>query len=768
MDILSEHDMKAKGEDRVWKTIFSKSGTPKSASQTQLGQQLLMKDAIKLVPIMRQWIDFDTSKLDRKKIQQTFENDDVLLQKIVEVFLILSSTTHVVKVNPEKVQIRHKNINIINEKILQELTFNQVWRFVEVVIEASEYFHVDYTTVRKNNSFLKSVRYSCNLSETILDALSAKAHEAFFSEPITIVPKPWKYENGKLSGGYHHYEFQMIRAKFFDVDYSQYSQDVFESINYIQSIPWKVNGRIVEEIKNNLKFPKKEDFVKTEYPNSDDCEWDIDLKELKENDPLLKKLQDFRKIYYDQTELYNGDKRDFESAIGKFRAMKLAVGIAERYQDAQEIYFPHSFDFRGRVYPIPIGLSPQGADGVKAMLEYARGEVLNEQGILWAWAYLASLYGDDKICFEDRVTRGKQLIDADYKDADEPYQFLAHQLEMNKFLLDDQYEFRGRVHLDACNSGSQFTSSMTGDLSGCIATNVIPTITKDGQDRQDAYMLVANKSLNQTVEELLLCDEEDLKERLELFKELLEEKGRKICKTPVMVSNYGGTAGGRSEIIWNMLRELGVDRKWITKKNAALYSRIIGDSIAGVLNGGKAFEQYIHSMNNLIAKQNKAVIWDTSDGFQVIHQKKKEMKPISVSCFLPGVRRATTIIQKRFSKNMNPAKMKSAIAPNYVHSLDAELLRRVALRMKKQGIRDSDFIHDSFGCHPNYVGEMLIILKEVFRDMMKDDPLNELDAQLRLQLSDDKVTEKAANAITVPKLGDLDLDLVMKSDWFFS
>jgi len=113
------------------------------------------------------------------------------------------------------------------------------------------------------------------------------------------------------------------------------------------------------------------------------------------------------------------------------------------------------------------------------MIDYKYGEVLTEKGTEWAYAYLTSLFGEDKIPFQERVERGKILVNEDWKLADEPYQFLAHQLELKKLELDPNYEFKGRIHLDACNSGSQFTSAMTNDLDGCLATNVTPTYKRN-------------------------------------------------------------------------------------------------------------------------------------------------------------------------------------------------------------------------------------------------------------------------------------------------
>jgi len=102
-------------------------------------------------------------------------------------------------------------------------------------------------------------------------------------------------------------------------------------------------------------------------------------------------------------------------------------------------------------------------------------------------------------------------------------------------------------------------------------------------------------------------------------------------------------------------------------------------------------------MNNVIAKKGNPVTWTTSDGFHVTHIKQKELKPKQVSCLLPNSRRETVIYKKSFSDDINPVKMKSAISPNYIHSLDAELLRRVAIGMKNLNVVNTDWIHDSFG-----------------------------------------------------------------------
>lgn len=764
MDQISyERSMKLKGEEKVWKGTLSKTGKNKAIPQIQLGQQLVIDEAIRLLPIFQDWIDNKSSKSYRGELKAYFQEEQFLLQKLTESILLLVSSSSL-NINPTRSATRHKSIELIRKKIMKDQTFEFVWRFLEILVENSQYFKIEEQKNLDFGSLKTNIRYSCTLPEVILEKLTLEASRAFFPEPMTVCPIDWSFIDGELKGGYLTQQYEMVRLRGHKIDYSKYSEEIFDSINYIQKVPWKVNQQLVERIKKDLKLPLKEDFVKIPYPEFEDNLWTVDLETLSESEKL--RIEKLRTDTKNQIELYIAEARDFESALGKFRATKLALGIAERLVDEEEIYFPHSYDFRGRIYPIPVGLSPQGSDAVKAMLEYKRGEKLTEWGEKWAWAYLASLYGQDKLPFSERVELGKELIDANYLEAEEPYQFLSHQLELKEFLKDRDYKFKGRVHLDACNSGSQFTSAMTRDRAGCEATNVLPT-----ESRQDAYLLVAEKSLTLTRESITSEIEIERIEALKLFEELLEKDGRKICKTPVMVSNYGGTEGGRAEIIWDLLRELNVPREFITKKNASMFSKIVGSSINGVLNGGKAFESYIQQMNNALTKENGAITWTTSDGFYVVHSKNKELKPKQISCQLPGSRKVTTILKKIFSEDISPVKMKSAISPNVVHSLDAELLRRVALKMEQLGVEDTDWIHDSFGCHPNHVDHLLFATKIEFRDLMLSNPLDLLDSQLRKQGIYSKKVAKALEKVKIPNLNgfkDSELDSLLASEWFFS
>ena len=176
---------------------------------------------------------------------------------------------------------------------------------------------------------------------------------------------------------------------------------------------------------------------------------------------------------------------------------------------------------------------------------------------------------------------------------------------------------------------------------------------------------------------------------------------------------------------------------------------------------------------NLISKQNSHIWWTTSDGFKVIHETFKQKKVKSIQCLLPGSRKSTRILIYEFSDKIDILKMKLAISPNYVHSLDGDLLRRVALRMHKEGIVNSDWIHDSFGCHPNYVTKMLDITKEEYSNMMLQNPLKKLHIELVSQIEKTKRNLKLLKTIQIPYLNGYDIEspdknIALDSEWFFS
>ena len=54
------------------------------------------------------------------------------------------------------------------------------------------------------------------------------------------------------------------------------------------------------------------------------------------------------------------------------------------------------------------------------------------------------------------------------------------------------------------------------------------------------------------------------------------------------------------------------------------------------------------------------------------------------------------------------------IAPNFIHSLDACHMRMVVKALSRNGVTDIWSVHDAFGCHPNHIDDLRLIVNTTF------------------------------------------------------
>ena len=104
-------------------------------------------------------------------------------------------------------------------------------------------------------------------------------------------------------------------------------------------------------------------------------------------------------------------------------------------------------------------------------------------------------------------------------------------------------------------------------------------------------------------------------------------------------------------------------------------------------------------------------------------------------------------------------KQRSAFPPNYVHSLDATHMLMTCLRMKDYGLTYAS-VHDSYWTHAADVPEMSKIIRECFVELYSGPVLDDLRESLVMRYPD-------IDFPPVPKGGELNLEEVMDSDYFF-
>lgn len=107
-----------------------------------------------------------------------------------------------------------------------------------------------------------------------------------------------------------------------------------------------------------------------------------------------------------------------------------------------------------------------------------------------------------------------------------------------------------------------------------------------------------------------------------------------------------------------------------------------------------------------------------------------------------------------------PGKQAAAMAPNYIHSIDASHMLMTARACQEQGIAFAA-VHDSYWTHAGTVDQMNVALREQFV-LLHEKPLLHL---LHKQLSD---RYPQAVLPDPPAVGTLDISQVIDSLYFFS
>ncbi len=227
--------------------------------------------------------------------------------------------------------------------------------------------------------------------------------------------------------------------------------------------------------------------------------------------------------------------------------------MAYKFKDYPEIYYPLFNDNRGRFYPYcQAGLSYQGDDLGKSLVEYAHGRKLTEEGIYALKFALGEFFGfkeegDERVSLIDPMI--PELIKA-YNEKDwgklihnckKPFSVISIVKELAAYDADPEYISHKVLHNDSCSSGLQLIGLFTKCLDSLKTTNVINPNT--GDKLGDLYMEVADASEKlwlDTVENLHKASAKRVRVATILtnYTEVFDDRG--LFKTPAMTFlNYG-------------------------------------------------------------------------------------------------------------------------------------------------------------------------------------------------------------------------------------
>jgi DNA-directed RNA polymerase len=555
--------------------------------------------------------------------------------------------------------------------------------------------------------------------------------------PMVIPPTKWSMQDGELVGGYrtldarHHLLF--IRGYEDHTAMVDVPVDVLNAVNVMQSVPWEVNSSVLDYVR--VAFEKDQGPLPYEPqmpmpPKLDKDEWEALTADER------KVVRAIRARTYDHNNHHHYKKQT---------ALR-ALLVADEFEKYERIYFPHSIDFRGRAYPIPQDLHPQGSDMIKAMLRFAEGKPLGERGLVWLECHVANCYGLDK---HDRTTQQMwtelhwddiQAVAEDpwdnlkfWMQAEEPWLFLAAAIELAAAAkLEDPTEYVSHlpVSLDGSCNGLQHLSAMGRDPVGAKAVNLLPG------ERQDVYQIVADK-VNQAVPS---------------DNPWYGHVTRKTVKRGVMTTPYGVTPRG----IATQLKQDGFTRSLEGDElaNANYLRAQMVEAIDETIVVGKQIMAWMQECATTAAAQGQGVSWTTPIGLKVTQRYSRPKSAQLRTCL-----GKLTFQDGGLDRPINKQKQKTSVAPNVIHSFDAAHMMMVASAMP-EGTALA-MVHDSFGTHACDVDELLEVTKQTFVHIYRENWFEALWADFRFFSDHVDMPEP-------PKLGDFDIEQVLQSQYFFS
>jgi DNA-directed RNA polymerase len=639
--------------------------------------------------------------------------------------------------------------------------------------------------------------------EMIKDVLYKNGSMFPIHAPILCPPRDW---HTPTDGGYHTKEMRkttpLVKVKtaferaFMEnciPSYEDGMKTVYDSLNAIQAVPYRVNKKIYEVLEHETHredgagLPQLSELVIPDCPigqlNREDFSSYKEWKEVRQEklDGLMSdEKRALGKWIEEARELRSKELK----RKGKWLGVYQTQYMARMMKDHERFWYVWNLDTRGRAYPLCTSMSPQGDEIGKALVEYADAKPIGS-GIEAIITYTATEAGMDKLTVNQMkswVRENAQMIydigqdPIEYREhwinADEPWGFLACCIHFGLAIIMwakgmdvSKIETRGRVHFDGkCNSTQHF-SMMTRDLNGARQVNLLPL--SDDETPTDIYGVTSDNLLEKLKGILVTGSPLDRQYAQGIMAFGVD---RSLLKKPTMTFTYGGTQSGCLEYLTEYLMEnmqecLGV---WTTEEPDGTvkthggylrYAKWLAPLMYGsekeVMGGVTQAMEYIRKVGWSVANSsNNAMVFYTPLGFPVLHWSE-DVKMKQVHIYLHG----KVIVPKIGVETgkSNQWKMKSKLPPTFVHSLDASHMHTVATKLSGYGIELTP-VHDSYGVRPCYAQVATQVIRDEFVDMYREDILQKFAEEQRI------LNPQAADLIPDVdehiEYGDLDIELV--------
>lgn len=582
---------------------------------------------------------------------------------------------------------------------------------------------------------------------------SHAAHESMFPFYMPALQRPREWDN-PFDGGYHtNLIARRPLVKSRDRQYLQTLEqtqlpEVYDAVNTLQGTAWELNPQVYAVMKEAWE----RDIVLADLPQRTNNTPPPKPHDIDTN-------QEARKAWRRAaTQVYRGNVENRSSRIQTAKVLFMAEHfIGKRF------FYPYQADFRGRLYPVPYFLQPQGPSQARGLLRFAEGKPLDPVAKRWLAIHGANRFGIDKVTMEERVAwvdahaaeirsyAADPFGNRGWTEADKPWEFLAFCFEWAQ-VLDGTLEHSCLpISLDGSNNGLQIFSLLLRDPIGAEATNCLDT----GKPR-DIYQDVADR-----VTLKLLESEDAIAARwLDFVNGRLP---RECCKRPVMTLPYGATAYSCQEYVvqWYRAALKAKGEPWPQGGYLACryLSAHVWSSIGETVTSARACMSWLQQVARICTQESLVMRWTSPSGFLVQQDyrgNRRDLIQTSIGDRVRKLKIRTETTKLCIRRQLN------GISPNFVHSLDAAALVKTVNLCAARGISSFAMVHDSFGVPAADVDILARTLREVYAEMFSTNLLEVFRDEIQLQLGD------RGTLPPLPQMGALDVHQVLTSTYFFA
>ena len=536
---------------------------------------------------------------------------------------------------------------------------------------------------------------------------------AVLNYPLIDTPLDWELQDGSsrnnFTGGYYHtwIRKQNRLCRSYNSD-TELGQEAIDLLNRLNKTAWNIDSDLFNIAQTSLEKGFTIGSLKAVFHDPRlDQEMPDFIKVLSEKDS---RRTDWRK---ERSELH----KELADSRRKSIRSRDAITLARKFLTKPRFYLSWSCDYRGRMYTQQSLLHRQSTDMEKALLTFSDGCELDDRGEYWASQAIGSAFLGSKHGYEERnkwTYDNKELLKAIANDplsmsgkwevADEPWQFLQLCLEWNRVVLNkDKHLWDVPISADASASGLQLLSAMRRDPKGMEWANLFAA-KSSSEPPKDAYREVIR------IAKGLASDNEETKWMVEHI------ENRKLGKAILMKKLYGASLQTNRTDVKLALIEDGLYPKPFSYKEVYALTTVL--NVASEIVFPKAFEalDWIQLLFKASKKNgNKSFSWTTPNEDN-IHLIENKVESIDV--------RTTHLGKVRLGLEQGDqpdfARMKNALAPSFVHSYDASVLKSSFKDWK----HPLAVIHDCINVLPNDMDRAMDRLRKGVVHVVDGDPLD--------------------------------------------